>query len=306
MITPHAIKNMARRFGADLCGIAPVERFRDAPRGFRPGDIFRQARSAVVIAKRLPDAALLSENPVPYTFACGVTLEAVNQMICQLALSLQEMSVAAVPIPSEPYLYWDEKRREGRGILSLKHAGFLAGLGVLGRNTLLTNDTLGNRMTLGALLLNVALPGDSIAKYTLCSDNCQVCINACPAKALDGKTVVQKSCREVSQVITKKGCALYLCNTCRVICPGGKGKQKRSGRVLKAAANAYGSSYGSGSGVFKGDIKWQKSLVDAGSNVIRVWHSIYRSLLATRVSHISTILLLGVYSLGTYFSCPIN
>jgi epoxyqueuosine reductase len=228
MITPHIIKKMARHSGADLCGIAPVERFKDAPRGFRPSDIFKQTRSVVVIAKRVPDSAFLSENPVPYTFACDVTLEAVNQMICQIALNLQEMRVVAVPIPSEPYLHWDEKRREGRGILSLKHAGHLAGLGVLGRNTLLTNDTFGNRMTLGALLLNIPLPGDPIAKYTLCSDACRACIKACPAKALDGKTVVQKLCRKVSQVTTKKGYALYACNKCRAVCPRGNGAKQRN------------------------------------------------------------------------------
>ena len=228
MITSHLIKKMARDLGADLCGIAPVERFKDAPRGFRPSDIFKQARSVVVIAKRLPDSALLSENPVPYTFACHVTLEAVHQMICQLALSFQEMGVMAMPIPSEPYLYWDEKRREGRGILSLKHAGYLAGLGVLGRNTLLTNDNLGNRITLGALLLNAPLPGDPIARYTLCSNDCQACIKACPAKALDGKTVTQKLCRKVSQLTTKKGYALYGCNRCRVVCPRGNGSKQHN------------------------------------------------------------------------------
>jgi epoxyqueuosine reductase QueG len=227
MITSHAIKKIVRHSGADLCGIAPIERFKNAPKGFRPIDIFKHARSVVVIAKRVPDSAFLSENPVPYTFACNVTLGAVNQMICQLALNLQEMRVMAVPIPSEPYLHWDEKRREGRGILSLKHAGYLAGLGVLGRNTLLTNDTFGNRITLGALLLNIPLTGDPIATYTLCSDACRACIKACPAKALDGKTVVQKLCRKVSQVTTKKGYELYACNRCRVICPRGNGAKQR-------------------------------------------------------------------------------
>jgi epoxyqueuosine reductase len=228
MITSHVIKKMARHCGVDLCGIAPVERFQDAPKGFRPRDIFKQARSVVVIAKRVPGSAFLSENPVPYTFACNVTLEAVHQMICQIALNLQEMRVMAVPIPSEPYLHWDEKRREGRGILSLKHAGYLAGLGVLGRNTLLTNDTFGNRVTLGALLLNTPLTGDPVARYTLCSDACEACIKTCPVNALDGKTIVQKLCRKVSQVTTKKGYELYACNRCRVICPHGNGAKQHN------------------------------------------------------------------------------
>lgn len=240
MIRPQMIKNMAHRLQADLCGIAPVERFNDAPKGFRPSDIFKQAKSVVVIAKRVPDSAFLSSNPVPYTFASDVTLEVVNRMICQLALSLQEMGVMAVPIPSEPYLHWDEKRREGRGILSLKHAGYLAGLGVLGRNTLLTNDTLGNRITLGALVLNLSLPGDPVAKYSLCPDDCQVCMTACSAKALDGRTVVQKLCRKASQVTTKKGYALYICNRCRVVCPYGMGATRSDRSPERSPRQAQG------------------------------------------------------------------
>jgi epoxyqueuosine reductase QueG len=116
---------------------------------------------------------------------------------------------------------------EGRGILSLKHAGYLAGLGIMGKNTLLTNNKLGNRITLGALLLNVSLKGDPIAKYRICKEDCNACINKCPVKALDGKSIVQKLCREKSQLTTPKGYSLYVCNTCRTVCPSGEGSKRK-------------------------------------------------------------------------------
>ena len=223
MITPDQMKQLARDLGADLCGISHVDRFAEAPEGFRPTDIYPQATSVVVVAKRLPDAALVSENLVPYTFAHDTTLSEVHQITCRLSVRLQDSGVVAVPIPSEPYMYWDDKRMEGRGILSLRHAGYLAGLGVLGRNTLLTNGTFGNRITLGALLLDAELKGDPIVTDQFCPDNCRACIEACPAKALDGVTIIQKQCREKSQIVTQKGYALYGCNRCRVICPNGRG-----------------------------------------------------------------------------------
>jgi epoxyqueuosine reductase QueG len=96
-------------------------------------------------------------------------------------------------------------------------------LGVLGKNTLLTNNKLGNRITLGALLLNVSLKGDPMAEYRICKEDCSACITNCPAKALDGKSVVQKLCREKSQLTTPKGYSLYVCNTCRSVCPAGEG-----------------------------------------------------------------------------------
>ena len=228
MITPDQMKQLARDLGADLCGIAHVDRFAEAPKGFRPRDIYPQAKSVVVIAKRFPDAALVSENPVPYTFACDTILSEVHQIICQLSVHLQDLGVTAVPIPSEPYMYWDEERMEGRGIMSLRHAGYLAGLGILGRNTLLTNGTFGNRITLGALLLDAELKGDPIVTDQSCPDNCRACIDACPVKALDGVTVIQKQCREKSQIVTQKGYSLYVCNRCRVVCPNGKGVNQRS------------------------------------------------------------------------------
>jgi hypothetical protein len=40
IITSAEIKELARRNGADLCGIAPVERFEHAPAGFHPSDIY--------------------------------------------------------------------------------------------------------------------------------------------------------------------------------------------------------------------------------------------------------------------------
>jgi len=62
---------------------------------------------------------------VPYKFVSDVVLDEVFRITCDLSLRLQDLGVAAVPIPSEPYEYWDVEKNEGRGILSLKHAGYL-------------------------------------------------------------------------------------------------------------------------------------------------------------------------------------
>lgn len=214
--------------GADLCGIAPVERFDAAPKGFRPTDIYPATKSVVVIAKRFPEAALRSTNPVPYSFTSEQIRYQVYRITCELSLHLQDLGVTAVPIPNEPYIYWDPKKMEGRGILSLRHAGYLAGLGVLGRNNLLINEKFGNRVSLGALLLDAPLEGDPIATYEVCKDSCNLCIKSCPAKALDGKSVVQKLCRKRSQTITPKGYELNTCNICRSVCPNGAGIVRKS------------------------------------------------------------------------------
>lgn len=230
--TSREIKKIVTEFGADLVGIAPVERFYDAPKGFRPTDILMTAKAVIAYAKRFPDGVFASESPVPYTFASSVVLQEVFTIAYKLTLRLEDYGVTAVPIPSEPYEYWVEEKREGRGIMSLKHIGYLAGLGVLGRNTLLINEHYGNLITLGAVLVDVSFEGDPIAQYTPCGENCQACIRSCPSGALDGIAVDQKKCREKSNVVTLKGYTLYTCNICRKVCPCRKGIEKKTAQQI--------------------------------------------------------------------------
>jgi epoxyqueuosine reductase QueG len=53
MIEANQVKEIAASLGADLCGIAPAERFLNAPTGFRPSDIYPDVKSVVVFAKRV-------------------------------------------------------------------------------------------------------------------------------------------------------------------------------------------------------------------------------------------------------------
>ncbi|MFX1365947.1 MAG: hypothetical protein ACFE9Y_13605, partial [Promethearchaeota archaeon] len=51
-INSNYIKNRINNLGADLCGIASVDRFKDAPKGFHPIDIFPECKSIIVFLKR--------------------------------------------------------------------------------------------------------------------------------------------------------------------------------------------------------------------------------------------------------------
>lgn len=231
MLNTSKIKKLAANAGADLCGIAPVSRFSQAPPGFAPTDVWAGARSVVVVAKRLPEGAMRAPGPVPYTWASEETLSAVFTLTRELAIMFEDKGVAAVPVPSEPYEHWDDERREGRGIISLKHAAVLAGLGQMGANTLVTNDRFGNRITLGALLIDRDLTGDAVAGGDLGCEQCGVCVKSCPGGAIGDDGVNQKRCRSASSVVTAKGYSLYTCRTCRSVCPKGRGASSRSARI---------------------------------------------------------------------------
>jgi epoxyqueuosine reductase QueG len=225
-IERERIKEIVRSLGADLCGIAPVERFREAPKGFRPNDIYKNCKSVLVFAKKLPAESLFTSNCIPYTHVGNIMIQKVDWLGIEVCLELESQGIRAVPIPSaDPYEHWEPERSYGRAILSLRHAGYLAGLGVLGKNTLLMNKDYGNMIQLGAVLVDVDLEGDTIATYEGCPSDCQLCIDSCPQGALHGKTVNQQFCRPLSQYRTKKGYILDKCNLCRRICPNCLGRK---------------------------------------------------------------------------------
>lgn len=218
------IKSIAFELGADLCGIAPVDRFSSAPKGFHPKDIYEECRSVLVFAKKLPVGSFNVSSCIPYTYMNKVVTGEVDLLTLSLSRKLESLGALNVPIPSDdPSEYWEPDRSYARGILSLRHAGHLAGLGVLGRSTLLINDRLGNMIQLGALLLNVNLEGDPLAGYEVCSEDCRLCIQSCPQSALDGTTVNQQACRLLSNYINERGFVLKKCWECRRICPNHAG-----------------------------------------------------------------------------------
>lgn len=229
MLTADQIKELILKLGADLCGIAPVDRFSAAPKGFHPKDIYQECQSVIVFAKRLPVSCLDAENCVPYTYVNNILTQQVDLLGVEIALQLEKEGIQGVPIPSDdPYEFWDEERSYGRAILSMRHAGYLAGLGTLGKNTLLITKEFGNMVQIGAVLVNISLLGDPIVQDEICPPNCRLCLENCPQRALDGVTVDQSQCRPLSNFQTDKGYILKKCNLCRKICPYHQGVKSRS------------------------------------------------------------------------------
>ena len=224
MVSSSKIKSVVIERGADLCGIAPADRFKAAPKGFHPNDIYEKCKSVLVFAKRLPTESLFASSCIPYTHINNIIIKEVDLLTLKLSLELEDLGIKNVPLPSDdPYEHWVPNDSYGRAILSLRHAGHLAGLGVLGKSTLLINCDFGNMIQLGAILLDVELEGDTIASYIGCPSECNLCLEVCPQSALNGKTVDQKLCRPLSNYISEKGYNLKKCYLCRKICPNHSG-----------------------------------------------------------------------------------
>lgn len=106
-----------------------------------------------------------------------------------------------------------------------------AGLGWVGKHSLLINKQAGSWFFLGELLVNVPLPVDNAPKNDC--GNCVACIKICPTKAIvepyvvDARRCISYLTIEHKGVIAEEfrpllGNRIYGCDDCQLICPWNK------------------------------------------------------------------------------------
>lgn len=102
-----------------------------------------------------------------------------------------------------------------------------AGLGWIGKNSLLINKKLGSYVFIGGIILNIDLDTDKENKKS-CPVNCNKCIEACPTKAIISPYVINASkCISYLTVENKetvmpfKNPTMYIagCDICQKVCP---------------------------------------------------------------------------------------
>ena len=222
-LSSERVKRFAASAGADLAGVSSTDRFEAAPAGHRPADILAGARSVVVCAMRLPRGVL--DGPST-SYQC--TMDSVHRLLdefaARLALFMEGAGCRAVPVPSdEPYSHWEADRTYGRGDLSHKHAAEAAGLGRLGRNSLLITPQFGNMVHLVSVVTDADLRPDPVMDWEPCPEGCARCIKACPAGAIiEGPAVDQSKCRPVVMQRLPKGYIVEACWACRKACPAAR------------------------------------------------------------------------------------
>ncbi len=217
-MTSQAVKERMRALGADLCGIAPVDRFTDAPEGFHPRDVLPGCRSVIAFAVEFPAATLASPSPVPYTIVRNKLSERVDDISVAFCEQMAKEHILAVPTGAVGPTVLDERTGRFRNAISAKHAAQAAGLGVIGRNTLLVTPEYGNMVWLGAIVCEAELEPDPLLEESCCA-NCRLCVNACPVKAVGEPKLKQPECAGHAFHGGNGEDFLICCHRCRSVCP---------------------------------------------------------------------------------------
>jgi len=158
---------------------------------------------AVVLAVRLPDAVVdaIVDRPTPaYFHVYRQANYLLDRVAFELTSEIERVGYRAFPVAASQYVATDPFR----GQISHRLLGFWAGLGWIGRSTLLVHPGFGARLRLASVLTDAPLAAATPLGGS-CKD-CRRCIDACPAQAIG----------ETSREFDLEACYRKLCDFAKI------------------------------------------------------------------------------------------
>lgn len=96
------VKQIIYSYGADVCGIADIERFAAAPPGFSPSDLFRDCKSVIVFGCALPRGITKADSRLVYGHYNSLLCDEVDKIALRGAKALErKFGAKAVPLQSD-------------------------------------------------------------------------------------------------------------------------------------------------------------------------------------------------------------
>jgi len=212
MLTAQKVKQWARNFGADLVGIAPVERWDGAPKQMDPRCIMPEARSVIVMAFRVMRGSLrgVEEGTFFSNYSSmgygGLTYVYIPIVVINLCKMIEDEGYEAIPIGHQSD--WRAIDNNGRLIenysrpvapdrpapdvmVHLRIAAFLAGLGEIGYSKVFLTPEFGPRQRLGIVITEAELEPDPLYDGPPLCNRCMACVKACPGQAISATETVK-------------------------------------------------------------------------------------------------------------------
>lgn len=205
------LDELARAHGADLLGVAGVDRFTDVPPERHPLSIFPEARSVIVIGRRITRGTLRGVEEGTHFQAYDLfgynwlDNRFVAMTVFQIVEFLEDGGWEAVPLPPLPAQIppMGIPVRDGQPppnvLVEIPDAAVRAGLGEIGYCGVLLTPQFGPRQRLQVILTDAELPPDPLFEGELC-DMCLECAEACPLGAIskDERTTLDIAGRQMT------------------------------------------------------------------------------------------------------------
>ena len=88
-MTGNQVKKVFYDLGAEFCGIASIDRFDKAPKGFHPTNVMPSCKSVISYGCRIPISALMTDNKHVYTFIRDKLTQKLNDIALEASLKLE-------------------------------------------------------------------------------------------------------------------------------------------------------------------------------------------------------------------------
>jgi len=190
------LKQAAKNFGADLVGIAPVSAFAGQPAERDPLKIFPQAKSVIVIGRRILRSTLTAIAQAPRLDASFRHFGFYNLEDNYLAKTTYDLTlwIEARGFEAVPMFSYDTNRALQTPLaipvapdkpapnvqVDWKLAAQLAGLGATGMNGLLLTPQFGTRQRVALMLSDFEFEPDAPFTQNFCEDCDYACMTVCP------------------------------------------------------------------------------------------------------------------------------
>ncbi len=212
MLTAAIIKQQARAMGADLAGIASIDRFAGAPIQQDPRQIMPEARSVIALAFRVNRGSLrgIEEGTFFSNYSAmgygGITYLFMPMVVMNLARMIEDEGYEAIPyghqsdwraIDQEGNLraHYSRQVAPGRAApdvaVHLRIAAYLAGLGEIGYSKVFLTPQFGPRQRVGIVITDAPLEPDPLYAGPRLCNRCMACVRACPGQAISANETVK-------------------------------------------------------------------------------------------------------------------
>jgi hypothetical protein len=84
------IKEIVYKLGADVCGIASVDKFQNAPKGFHPNDILSDSKSVIIFGKQFLKGTFISKIHAPYTLARNQLIQDMDNLAINVSIKIEK------------------------------------------------------------------------------------------------------------------------------------------------------------------------------------------------------------------------